>query len=63
MQVPATHAINAQVGCDFVPVGKAMMDALPETIEIGTPAFPVLRQFTGPLAVVIDYLFSFGLYA
>lgn len=60
--LPALFAINPQVGCDFVPVGLTLGEAKPETIEIGVPAVLISRQFTGPVAVLIAYLFSFGLY-
>ncbi|MEW6635887.1 MAG: PTS glucitol/sorbitol transporter subunit IIB [Actinomycetota bacterium] len=61
--LPALFAYNVQVGCDFVPVGLALGEAKPKTIEIGVPAVLFSRQITGPLAVVIAFLFSFGLYA
>lgn len=60
--LPALFAIDGQVGCDFIPVGLALGEAEPETVEIGVPAVLFSRLFTGPLAVVIAYLFSFGLY-
>lgn len=60
--IPALFAINVQVGADFVPVGLSMQRAEPETIEIGTPAFLLSRQITGPLAVIIGYIFSIGLF-
>lgn len=63
MALPALFAINPQVGCDFVPVGLTLGEAKPETIEIGVPAVLFSRMVTGPLAVLIAYLFSFGLYA
>ena len=59
--LPAMYAVNAQVGADFVPVGLTLMEADPETIEAGVPAFLFGKLITGPLAVVIGYLFSFGL--
>ena len=62
LALPALFAINPQVGCDFVPVGLTLGEAKPETIEIGVPAVLISRQFTGPIAVLIAYLFSFGLY-
>ena len=61
--LPALFAYNVQVGCDFVPVGLALGEAKPKTIEIGVPAVLFSRQITGPLAVIIAWLFSFGLYA
>jgi PTS system glucitol/sorbitol-specific IIC component len=60
--LPALFAYNVQVGCDFVPVGLALGEAKPKTIEIGVPAVLFSRQITGPLAVIIAFLFSFGLY-
>lgn len=61
--LPALFAINAQVGADFVPVGLSLGEAEPETIELGVPAVLYSRLITGPLAVVIAYVFSIGLYA
>ncbi len=60
--LPALFAINAQVGGDFVPVGLSLGEAESETIELGVPAVLYSRLITGPLAVVIAYLMSFGLY-
>lgn len=60
--LPALFAINPQVGCDFIPVGLALGEAEPETVEIGVPAVLFSRLITGPLAVVLAYLASFGLY-
>lgn len=60
--LPALFAINPQVGCDFIPVGLALGEAEPETVEIGVPAILFSRMITGPIAVVIAYLASFGLY-
>lgn len=60
--LPALFAYNVQVGCDFVPVGLALGEAQPKTVEIGVPAVLFSRQITGPLAVLIGWLLSFGLY-
>jgi len=61
--LPALFAINAQCGADFVPVGLSLGESKPETIELGVPAVLYSRIITGPLAVVIAFAFSIGLYS
>lgn len=61
--LPALFAINAQVGGDFVPVGMSLGEADEETIELGVPAVLYSRVITGPLSVVIAFVFSIGMYA
>jgi sorbitol-specific phosphotransferase system component IIBC len=63
MALPALFAINPQVGCDFIPVGLALGEAEPETVEVGVPAVLFSRLITGPLSVVLAYVASFGLYS
>lgn len=60
--LPTLFAINGQVGCDFVPVGLALGEAKPETVAVGTPAVLLSRQITAPLAVLLAWLVSFGMY-
>lgn len=61
--LPALFAINAQVGGDFVPVGLSLGEAEPETVELGVPAVLYSRVITGPVAVILAYLCSFGMYS
>ena len=60
--LPALFAIDGQVGADFVPVGLSLGEAEPETIEMGVPAVLFSRIVTGPLAVLIAFVFSIGMY-
>lgn len=59
--LPGFFAVNCQVGSDFAPVGMTLMEAKPETIEIGYPAFLFGKLITSPVQIIFAYAMSFGL--
>lgn len=60
--LPALWAVNAQVSCDSIAVQLGFMNAEEETIVNGVPAYLLARWVTGPIGVLVGYLFSIGMY-
>jgi PTS system glucitol/sorbitol-specific IIB component len=63
MALPALFAWAGVTGADFIPVALSLAEAEPETVEIGVPALLISRQITGPIGLIIGWLFSFGMYS
>ncbi len=62
LSIAALFAINVQVGCDFFPVDLSLTEASPKTVEYGIPSILTSRWITGPIAVVIGWIFGLGMY-
>lgn len=60
--LPALYAIDAQVGCDTLPLSLGLLDSSEETMEVGIPAVLVSRWITGIIAVAIAWVGSIGMY-
>lgn len=55
LALPAFFAVDAQVGCDFIPVGLSMGDCDSDTVEIGVPSILLSRLITAPIMVALAY--------
>jgi len=62
MALPALFAISIVDACDFIPVAASLGEAKTETARVAVPAMLFSRFITAPIAVLIGYLFSIGLY-
>lgn len=60
--LPALFAINSQVGCDFLPVALTLAEAEDHTVNYGVPAMLFSRLITGPIAVLVAFALSIGMY-
>jgi len=62
MALPALFAISVVDACDFIPVAASLGEADPDTARIAVPAMLFSRFITAPIAVLIGYVFSIGLF-
>ena len=62
MALPALFAISIVDACDFIPVAASLGEAKTETARIAVPSVLFSRFITAPIAVLIGYVFSIGLY-
>ncbi|HOC05985.1 MAG: hypothetical protein ACOX21_08785 [Bacillota bacterium] len=60
--LPALFAMDSQVGCDTLPLSIGMQDPSIEAMTAGIPAVLISRWITGPIATVIAYFASIGMY-
>ncbi len=59
---PLSVPLEVKVGADFVPASQYPRSVRVTTIELGVPAVLFSRIVTGPVAVIIAFVFSIGLF-
>ena len=62
LRSPQSLRSTCSAPANFIPVGLGLAEADAKTVEIGVPAVLYSRFMTGPLAVIIAWVASAGLY-